>query len=666
MAFYKHLFTPFKIGKVEIKNRITMAPMGEGTPGNLTGGFTERDQEYFVRRAIGGVGAIFTGVVLTDITTDPYTKEVNGVSYVADGTFNINHDPAMFKRMASRMVERVHSLECKMFLQLSMGYGRNFGHKSASELPVYSDPSRTVGALTKQEIQDKLDYLAAAAKIAKDIGFDGVEVHALHFGYLMDTFSIEFYNHRTDEYGGSFENRHRLVKQAREVIADACGWDYPVTMCLGVKSYMKDFNKPSLRGDDEVGRSLEEGLKIAQYLEEVGYDAIRVDVGTYDGIYWRMPGMYQPMGQNIEKAAMVKKLVSIPVMVAGKMGDPEMCEKAIAEGKIDAVALGRPLMADPDFAIKAYRGKPETIRPCLACYMCIDRVQHGKEVTCAVNPECRHEAFFKLTPALVKKKVMVIGGGVAGLEAARVAKLRGHDVTLYEKTDAVGGNLLMAGRQSFKTIDFNLIHSYEAQLRELGVDIRYKSEVDMARIHDEKPDVVVNACGSVPVTPKLSGEENGIPCMSCADALKGTKEIGQRVVIVGGGVVGTELALNLALQGKKLTIVEALPDILQAGKALAKVNEVMLRELLEDKNVDIYTSSKVMDVDADGAILKNEAGEKHIDADTLIWAVGFRPVNGLVEQLREEHFEVYNIGDSHEVANILSAIWSGYEVGRSI
>ena len=656
---YKHLFTPLQIGKVTIKNRIAYAPLGSGPCANTTGCFDQIDEDYFVRRAQGGAGIIFTGATQTDLDVDKFVPGTLGAK-------NVNYNPRLFKLTATRMVERVHTYGAKFFIQLTLGVGRNGAKKSPSELPTYDDPTKTSPALTRDEIKHKIEQLVNAAVIAKSCGFDGVEVHAMHFGYLLDQMEMTLTNHRTDEYGGSFENRMRAAKEILDGIKEKCGKDYPVSMRLGMRTYIKAFNKATLHGDEEIGRTLEESIEVAKYLEQIGYDMLSVDTGSYDAAYYCYPPMYLPLGTNVDLAAEVKKAVSIPVIVCGRMHDPDLCEETVASGKADGVAMGRAMLADPDFAIKAKLNQVDDIRPCLSCnFGCRGRMKRGIGLSCAVNPVLRREGTFTLTPALEKKQVMVIGGGVAGMETARAASLRGHKVTLYEKSDKLGGIFNIAGIPDFKEEDRKLVKWYERQLIKQGVEIVYNKEVDMDFILSVKPDAVVSATGSTPAVPRIEGLDHP-KAVGFIEAMRGEKPVGEKVVVVGGGLVGCEVALHFAQHGREVKIVEFLGDILSSGAPTPPMNKQLLIDLFEDLNVELKTSSALAAVNDSGAVINTSNGPETIVADTVILAVGLKSRPSFAPLLEKYGIEAYSVGDEREVANIYNATANGYEIGRMI
>ena len=401
MKRYPKLSSPIKIGGVTIKNRMFMAPMDTGFGNTEWGGFTPAGIDYFVRRAEGGFGLLYSGGTNADC--------------VVDGCDGILNHPDEFITQGKEINNRISPYGTKMFIQLSMNVGRNGGLKTPSPLPTLGDPSVITEALTEDEIHLKVEEIGKAAKLVKDAGFAGVDIHAMHWGHLLDSFALAFMNHREDKYGGTLENRIRIAKEILETIKHECGEDFPVTMRLALKSYMKDFNKASFDGSEEVGRTLDEAIEIAKLLESYGYDGLSVDAGTLDAFYYAMPPSYIPSGFMVDMTAKVKEAVSIPILCGGRMADPDMNEKAIADGKIDAVVIGRQAIADPDYGNKVTDGMPEEIRTCIGCNQgCIWGYFCTGSVGCAVNPVVGHEAEEKLKKTDNPKKIAIVGGGVAG------------------------------------------------------------------------------------------------------------------------------------------------------------------------------------------------------------------------------------------------------------
>ena len=648
---FSHLSSPITIGSVTLKNRMFMAPMDTGFGNTEWGGFTREGIEYFVRRAEGGFGLLFSGGTNGDC--------------IVDGCDGILNHPDKFIAQGKELNARIAKYGCKMFIQLSMNVGRNGGLKTPSPLPTLGDPNVITKELTIDEIHTKVSEMGKAARLCKEAGFAGVDIHAMHWGHLLDSFALAYMNHREDEYGGSLENRIRVAKEIVEAIKRECGPDFPVTMRLALKSYMKDFNKASFDGSEEVGRTPEEAVEIGKLLESYGYDGLSVDAGTLDAFYYAMPPSYISQGFMLDMASQLKQAVNIPVLCGGRMADPKMNEKAIADGKIDAVVIGRQAIADPEYANKISEGKAEEIRTCIGCNQgCIWGYFCSGRVGCAVNPEVGYEGVKKITKADTAKKVVIVGGGVAGMEAARILKLRGHNVTLYEKSNVLGGNLIPAGAHDFKVEIGSLTEYFRNQMKLLNVDVRMNSEVNADKLKNLNADAVILATGSVPVMPpSIDGIEMSV---SGVDALLGRKPVGNNVVIVGGGLVGCEIAYGYAKEGKKVTIVEALDQILNLNN-VPGMNKAMLLDAFEFYGVQIDTGTRLKSVQDDGALVElPDDTEKKITADTVILSIGYRPLPSMKENLTESGVEVYEIGDGHKVGNVMSCIAEAYETAMQI
>ena len=371
-------------------------------------------------------------------------------------------------------------------------------------------------------------------------------------------------------------------------------------------------------------------------------------------------------GRVIPLAAAVKQVVKVPILCGGRMNDPDLAAQAIAQGKLDAVVLGRPSLADPAYPQKVATGRPEDIRPCIGCNQgCIGALKVGRRAGCAVNPQAAREASFALTPAPRKKSVLVVGGGVAGMEAARCAALRGHDVTLCEGSDRLGGNLIPAGAHPFKEELNELNRWYQGQLAQLGVTVELGVRLTAREIQDRSPDAVVLAVGAAPAVPPVPGIDSP-KVIDCVTALTGPDLPGQRVLVVGGGLVGCETALGYAQAGKQVTILEALPDILSAGIPVPEMNDSMLRDLLDEAGVVRRTGRRLSRVTEDGAVADGPDGEEKLPADHIVLAVGFTPRTSLAPELAGAGMEVYQVGDGSRVGSVMTAIGSAYTVGRML
>ncbi len=657
MQNYEHLGKPLQIGRLTIKNRFCMAPIGGGQHHLPGGGLKDETIQYLIERAKGGFGLIFTGAIAADGTVDPYT----GVGPT------ILQNPDAFKMTATELNERAGAYGTKIFAQITMGLGRNYPNLPApSSVHVFRHPGEVSPELTRDQIKSKIESVVKASKIAKDSGFSGVEVHSIHWGYLLDQFALSMMNHRTDEYGGSLENRLRAAKEILEGIKQECGSDFPVSMRLGLKTFVKGFEQASLTGEEEIGRTLEEGVEIAKLLESYGYDCLNVDTGIYDSFYYACPPMYMPKGYLVELAAKAKEAVNIPILAGGRMNEADIAENAIQDGKIDAVVLGRAALADPEYPNKVLTGHTEKIRPCIACNQgCITRLQQGKQPTCAVNPVAMREVRYALRPCVQPKKVVVVGGGVAGMEAARTAAMRGHKVFLYEKNGSLGGNLIPGGSHSFKKEVRELNAWYQNELKALPVEIHTGETVTSEQLRNMDADVIILATGSVPVMPNIPGMDDK-KVLGCMEAFAHPEKVGQKVMVIGGGLVGCEMALDYAQDGKEVMVVEALPKILSAGILSPIPNGQMIPDLFEHHHVTVLEKHRLSAVENGKVILESDGQKKVLDADTVVIAVGFRPAPSMAQELQGCGAVVYEIGDGQKVSTILHAVWDGYEVGNNI
>lgn len=651
MKQYTNLSKPIQIGMVEIKNRMFMAPMDTGFGNHAYGGFTQEGIEYFVRRAKGGFGLLFSGGTNAD-------SKVDGVDTI------LNHSQE-FIQQGKELNQRLSAYDTKMFIQLSMNVGRNGGLKTPSPLPSLGNSAVITQELTIEEIHTKVEAMGQAAKLCKQAGFVGVDIHAMHWGHLLDSFALSFMNHREDEYGGSLENRTRIAKEIVEAVKKECGQDFPVTMRLAMKSFMKDFNRASFDGTGEAGRTLEEAVETAKLLESYGYDALSTDVGTLDAFYYAMPPSYIPSGFSIDMAAELKKAVSIPILCGGRMADPDMDEQAIADGKIDAVVIGRQAIADPDFGKKIVDGKPEEVRTCIGCNQgCIWGYFSNGCVGCAVNPEVGHDNS-EITKAPAAKKLLIVGGGIAGMEAARVAKIRGHEVRLFEKSDVLGGNLIPAGAHDFKSEVNRLNQYYKHQMELLSIDVRLNREVTVDMLRSSGADAIILAVGSTPFMPEIEGIHHE-KTISGVDALLERKPVGKRVVIIGGGLVGCEIAYGYAKEGRQVTIVEALDELMKIGN-VPGMNKSMLLDAFEYYNTEVYTSSRLSRIGDEGAVILLEDGREQIlEADNVIISVGYRSQPSLAAELDGCGAEIYEIGDGSKVGNVMTCIQNAYKVASNL
>lgn len=680
---FEPLFTPWKIGNVEIKNRIVLCPMG-GTSifGWMEPHHFDKDAaEFFMELAKNNVGLIIPGIA-------PLKNLIGGQW--------LYKSKRSFKKLKPYM-EEFHKTGAKMFIQLTAGFGRSFSVPngmvpmlkskvlnallkpiidiqylcaSPSKLPARWVEGGLTRALTKKEIEKMIDAFAKTAKMCKDAGVDGVEIHAVHEGYLLDQFTTAYTNQRTDEYGGSFENRYRFPVEVVKAIKALCGQDYPVSLRYSVVSKTKDFCVGAIPGEEykEVGRDMEESEKAAKYLQDAGYDMLDADNGTYDAWYWAHPPMYMPLNCNLEEVSHIKKFVDIPVVCAGRM-EPVTGAKAIKEGKIDAMGVARQFLVDHTWVTKLINEQLDEIQPCICCHNACLPMSHYKGIAngaamadtqhmsrCALNPITMQNHKFDIVPAKKQKTVAVIGGGVGGIEVARIATLRGHKVTIYEKSDKLGGVFIAAATPSFKEKDRMLIEWYRKQIAKLPIEVKFNTEVkDLSEI---KADEIVIATGATPKKARIPGFEKTI---EACDYLLSDKKVGDNVVIIGGGLTGCEIAYELSLNGKNPVIVEALNDLMATPK-LCLANSSYLRDYFKYKNIPVYLESKVMEIKDDGVIIEDKNGKRTaIKADNVISAIGYNP-NPLAKKGRHVHI----VGDAQKVGNLRTVVWRAWEVAEKI
>lgn len=649
---YPNLLKPMKIGGVTVKNRFSVAPMGLLEILDDKGRTSDVGLEFFAERAKGGFGLITVPAIHPDTEIDPVVFPC-----VLD---------AEYVQRQKILLDRCHAYGAKMFIQVSFGLGRNGvpGCKSVSELPYYSAPDQKTPVLTTEEIRQKIDAVVKAAKFVQEIGFDGVEMHAMHWGYLLDQMSMSITNHRTDEFGGCLENRLRAAKELVQGIKAICGKDFPVCMRLSVKTFIENLFKPSLTGENEGGRTVEEAVEIAKLLEKYGYDILSVDAGMYDSFYYMLPPAYMEHGYLLPYIEQIKKNVTIPVVAAGaRLNDPKIAEQAIAEKKIDGVVFGRQSLADPSYPNKIAMGRPEKIRTCISCNLgCNGESSMGKYTCCAINPAAIKEKVYSAEIALRPKKIAVIGAGVAGMQFALTAAERGHKVEVYEKEKIAGGLLLAAGHHDFKSEIAKLNLWFQDELKELGVPLHLGKEMSPEDIKSLDADTVVLTVGSDPIMPGLPGI-NHAKTVDCISAARDLCQIGDTVVVIGGGLTGCEIAYDLALKGKKVAVVDALDELMTSGTAFP--NKLMMLDLFRHYGVEVVTGHRIEEINDDGAVISGKDGcRKTLPADNVIISIGFRAKPSMAGELYGCGKEIYSITTG--IGSIMNSVRDAYEVARKI
>ena len=678
---YQSLFTPWKIGNVEIKNRIVLTSMG-GT--SLFGWmephhFDKEAANFVLERAKNNVGLILPGIA-------PIRNIMGGGwLYKAKGAF----------KELKQFMDEFHKTGAKLFIQLTAGFGRSFAVNeimekmlenkvlgtlgkpifdvdrltaSCSELPNrWSDkaPSR---ALTEKEIEDMIYGFAETARMCKEAGVDGVEIHAVHEGYLLDQFTLKYCNKRTDKYGGSFEGRYRFPVEIVKAIKKVCGADYPVSLRYSAVSKTKDFRYGAMPGEEyeEIGRDMEESLEAARYLQDAGYDMLNADNGTYDAWYWSHPPMYMPENCNLADISAVKKAIDIPIVCAGRMS-PDVAARAIEAGELDAMGVARQFLADPEWVTKILEGREDEIMPCICCHNgCFNMSKYGTKpntqpmddsmhmARCAINPITMQHNKYKIVPTKYPKNIAVIGGGIGGMEVARVATLRGHKVTIYEATDRLAGVFNEASAFDFKEKDKELIEWYKRQMKVLGINIKYNTRVKS--LDEINADKVVVATGAKARRIPIKGVERTI---EACEYLSGAKSVSDKVIIVGGGLTGSEIAYDLSLKGKHPIIVEMLDDII-AVPGVSLANTSYLRDYFRTNGTPIHLETRVKEITERGVIAVDKAGKEFaIEGDNVIMSVGYVP------QPLDPNAKLL-VGDCKKVGNLRTVIWGAWDVAMKL
>ena len=641
---YSILFTPFKIGKMEVKNRIVMSPMGLNAA-HPDGRIDDDEVHYFEERARGGVGLIIMGCQFL-------TEEL------AQGSLEGYLDKTHVIPQLTNLCEAVQKYGTKISAQLSCGTGKNAFSTmlkdvpvSASPIPSMFNPDLLCRALTVEEIKEIMKQFHFSAKLLKNAGFDAIEVHA-HAGYLVDQFMSAVWNKRTDEYGGTPEKRMRFAVEIVQSIRDAVGPDFPILFRIACKHHF------------EGGRTIEETIPMLKMLEEAGVDALDIDSGSYENIEYIFPPAYLGDACMEDVCEPVRKAVSIPILNSGNH-TPETAVRLIESGNADFVMFGRPLIADPEIPKKLLKGKRNEVRPCIRCNVdCIGRIlTRLTKISCSVNPAAGFEVRIKDQKAEESKKVVVIGGGPGGMEAARSAAIAGHKVILFEKDSSLGGQLKSAATPDFKSQLRELVEWYKHQMVIHNVDVRLNTEVTEDSPELAEADAIIIATGAVPLMPEIKGIENAVDIISAhtnPDRLKG-----ERIVYCGGGLSACDSALETAMKGKKAVIVEMLDDIAVDDHF---INKAALVPMLKRYGVEIYTGHKVVEITPNGVkALTKDGKEVFIEGDTIVAALGMKPNNATAEKIAAKyHIKTRVIGDCKHVGKVGNAIREGFYAGRYI
>jgi 2,4-dienoyl-CoA reductase-like NADH-dependent reductase (Old Yellow Enzyme family)/thioredoxin reductase len=637
---YETFLSPGKIGNLELKNRCIFPPMGTSFAINSEVG--SRTINYHVRRVQGGCA-----MNIVEIASVHYTSS----SLTTPGIHDDKFIPGL-TRLAAAIKEAGGAACIQLWHGGRQTSGKPFGGQpwapSAIPCPMIQEMPH---AMTKEEIWEIVHAYGDAALRAKTAGFDAVELHGAH-GYLIDCFLNPYSNTRTDEYGGIFENRIRFGLEVIAEVRSKVGKNFPVLIRM------------SLSENVEGGIQVEDGLKAAKRYEQAGVDALDISQGCYGAIPYTVPPYFLPIGVNVSNAALVKKNVKIPVIVAGRINTPDMAEEILKSGGADFISLGRGQLADPDFVNKAAANKGDEIVRCIACDQgCVGRAFSGEGVSCVFNPSTGDEANVIIEPAAKKKNILVIGGGPAGLEAARVAAQRGHSVILFEKTAKLGGQFLIAGFAPHKEYFTEAaIHmGYRAQ--KAGVNIRLYTEASAENIRAVNPEEIIIAAGSEPIIPQIPGID-GSNVYEARGIIGSNNYVAEEnIVVIGGGLVGLEAMEILTNQGKKVAVVEMLGAV---GKDMEMYIIPYVMAFLKDHKISVHTNSKCIEIGGDHIVIEKDGKIFELSCEAVVTAMGAKSNRRIEEVVKSIGVPYHIIGDAQKPAKILNAIWQGNQTARMI
>ena len=648
------LLEPGYIGTLKVKNRVVMAAMGAHGLHEAGGEWGERYRAYYGARAAGGVGLITTEATFVTQALEPFSA----------GLFNVASDKHLDSMR--QLANTLHFYGCKLSIQLTAGFGRVVPPPVVPEgvLPVsasvntHYSPVMHLGqdAMTREITTAEASALAQAfgyaAMRCREGGADCVELHG-HEGYLLDQFMTPLWNRRDDRYGGSREKRLSLAREAIAAIKRDAGQDFPIIYRFGITHHL------------EGGREEEEGLWIARELEKMGVDALHVDAGCYETHWWPHPPQYFPPGCMLDISEKVKKVTSLPVIAVGRLHYPETAEKAIAEGKADFIAIGRGLLSEPDWVNKIADGKTDELIPCLGCHEgCKWQMIVGEPTSCAINPTCGHEMEWALTPLKEKRSLLVVGGGPAGIEAARIGAARGFDVTLWEASDRLGGNLWPASKPDFKHDIADYMKYLEGLAKRLPITLRLNMKATAEDVRNFGADYVVLATGAHMEKPPFDNGA-GDKVLTVIQVLSGLEPRGDRILVMGGGVIGCETALYLARRGKQVTISTRRDKSALAEDLYDHNNHDVLLMMIKAADIAVLSETLAIKVESDGVVVNTTGTEMKIPVDSLVFSGRMMPENMLSTSLAGMN-NVYSVGDCVRPDRIMEAVWTAFKTVREI
>jgi 2,4-dienoyl-CoA reductase-like NADH-dependent reductase (Old Yellow Enzyme family)/thioredoxin reductase len=641
MNTMQNLFKSFHIKNLELKNRIVLPPLASFLI-ESGGRINASTVEHYRRRAGGGPAMVMMeacavspeGIVSLNQARIDDDGQLEGLAKIAWAIKSEGAIPAVQihhagRQTSAKIIDRKPLAPCHLACRFIRG---------------------EVEPMSLEQIDRIVRKFADAAVRAREAGFEFLEIHGAH-GYLINQFLSDYSNNRTDAYGGSVENRARL---AREIVAEVrkrIGNDFPISFKISAQEFVPN------------GLDIPESIDILKILVEAGIDAVQVSAGNDSTPEWICQPMFMKKACLADSAAEIKRALGVPIMAVGRINDPWTAESIIADGKADLVCIGRGLMADPEMPIKAREGRFDEIRTCIACNTCMQSIFKKGRLECLVNPMLGRESELQMRPADTAKKVMVIGGGPGGLNAAWIAAKRGHDVHLYEKRPVLGGQLVPGTRTAYKREMQSLIQFQKKQAEIYGVKCHIGQEITAEAVQREKPDVVILATGSEPVIPPIEGiSQNHVVTFDVV--LNGHLLDNTKTVVIGGGATGCEVAYHLSDRGIPVTVVEMSDKI---GGDLESITKRMLLRKLKEKNVEFLTGHTVLKVTADGVVVTATDGrEQSIEARRIVIAIGIRSNDGIHAGIRSLGFDTRVIGDCLKPRSAKQAIYEGTKLGLEI